>query len=75
MKKKAITTGATIIATAIIWGLVFIGCSFKLKGTECYSEIQNILYGGFMMSFLLSFSSGFVLLKKNKVEKNKENIT
>ncbi|MFC1528099.1 hypothetical protein ACFL0J_07605 [Candidatus Neomarinimicrobiota bacterium] len=38
--------GYFIIASAIIWGAVIIGCSMALKGTECYSEIQNILVAG-----------------------------
>ena len=43
-KKKSI--GFYIIASAIIWGAVIIGCSLKLKGTECYDEISNILIAG-----------------------------
>ena len=38
--------GYFIIVSAIIWGAVIIGCSMALKGTECYSEIQNILVAG-----------------------------
>jgi len=44
MKKQSI--GAIIIASAIIWGAVIIGCSFALKGTACYQEISLILFGG-----------------------------
>jgi len=42
MNNKIITLGAFIIASAIIWGAVIIGCSYALKGTECYHKIQNI---------------------------------
>jgi len=38
--------GFAIIASAIVWGAVIIGCSLALKGTECYGEIQNILVVG-----------------------------
>jgi hypothetical protein len=38
--------GFFIIGSAIIWGAVMLGCSFALKGTGCYSEIQNILGAG-----------------------------
>lgn len=44
MIKKSI--GAYIIASAIIWGAVVLGCSFRLRGTECYEEIRTILVGG-----------------------------
>lgn len=46
MNKKARTMGAFIIASAIIWGAVIIGCSLKLKGTECYQDISLILTSG-----------------------------
>ncbi len=51
MKKKSnvLLVAMLPIASAIIWGAVFIGCSWKLKGTSGYEEIQNILYGGMMM--------------------------
>ena len=38
--------GFAIIASAIVWGAVIIGCSFALKGTECDGEIQDILVAG-----------------------------
>lgn len=44
MKKG--TIGYFIIASAIIWGAVIIGCALKLKGTDCYKEISLILSGG-----------------------------
>ena len=45
--------GLLIIASAIIWGLVIVGCSLQLKGTECYNQINTILYGGVIAHFLL----------------------
>jgi hypothetical protein len=57
MDKKRKTIGITIamlpIVSAIIWGAVIIGCSWKLKGTGGYEEIQNILYGGVVTHFIL----------------------
>ena len=44
--------GFAIIASAIVWGAVIIGCSLTLKGTECYSEIQNILVVGVIAHLL-----------------------
>jgi len=64
MKKKAWTIGGLIIASAIIWGAVIIGCSFALKGTECYSEIQNILIGGASAHFILIWVPMGALIKK-----------
>ena len=44
---------AILIANAIIWGAVMIGCALKLKGTETFSEIQNILIGGAAFSLFI----------------------
>jgi len=54
MKKKSI--GIYIIASAIVWGAVIIGCSLKLRGTECYDEISLILYGGFISQLLFAWA-------------------
>ena len=53
MDKKKKSIGLFIIASAIIWGAVILGCSFALKGTECYGEIQNILVGGVFMHIIM----------------------
>jgi len=55
-KKKILSIGALIIASALIWGLVIIGCSVMLKGTECYDRIQNILVGGVLAHFVLMWA-------------------
>jgi hypothetical protein len=52
-----------VIVNACIWGAVMIGCSWKLRGTEGYAEIQNILIGGTLMS-LFVVSTGFLPNKK-----------
>lgn len=66
IKKKAISVGVIIIVSAIIWGLVIVGCSYKLKGTECYSEIQNILYGGVISHMILIWGPLVLLFKKKE---------
>lgn len=71
MKKTALTSGGLIIASAIIWGAVIIGCSFALKGTECYSEIQNILVGGTFAHIIL-IGGGTSVLILNSKQKAKE---
>ncbi len=45
--------GTVIIANAIIWGLVIVACSLKLKGTDAFQEIQLVLGGGAAASLLL----------------------
>ena len=71
MKKKAWTAGGLIIASSIIWGLAILGCSFTLKGTECYSEIQNILVGGTFAHIIL-LGSPITISIINSKEKSKE---
>jgi len=70
MKKKALTIGGLIIGSAIIWGAVIIACSWKLKGTECYSEIQNILvFGTFTHLILIWAPMGAMFAKLKKENK------
>ncbi len=44
MKKRSI--GSIIIASAIIWGAVLIGCSFSLKGTDLIDETELLFFRG-----------------------------
>ena len=74
MKKKALTTGTLIIASAIIWGAVILGCSFALKGTECYQEIQNILVGGTLAHLILIWSPMAAMFVKMKKESTTDEI-
>ena len=64
MKKKTLSIGALIIGSAIIWGAVIVGCSFALKGTECYQEIQNILVGGTITHLILIWGPMAALIMK-----------
>lgn len=67
MKKKSI--GPYIIASAIIWGAVILGCSLKLKGTDCFNEITYILSAGTV--FHLLFIWGPLAILFNKIRKEK----
>jgi len=70
MEKKFKTIGAFIIASAIIWGVVIVGSSYALKGTECYDKIQNILVGGVLSHIILIWGPLALLFKKTKERKS-----
>lgn len=57
---------ALVIASAIIWAAVIIGSALALRGTECYSEIQNILTGGVLAHIILIWGPTVVLFTKKK---------
>lgn len=63
MKNKSI--GHYIIGSAIIWGLVIVGCSLKLKGTPYFEEISLILIGGSTFHLLLIWPMVAIQFKKN----------
>ncbi len=69
MNKIKISIGLFIIASAIIWGAVIIGCSLKLKGTGCYDEISYILSAGAGIHLLLIWGPLAIQFKKTKKEK------
>ena len=66
MKKS--TLAIVIIGSAIIWGAVIVASSMALKGTECYSKIQNILVGGVLAHIILIWPLA-VLGNKKREEK------
>jgi hypothetical protein len=66
MDKQIKTIGALIIASAIIWGAVIAGSASALRETECYNEIQNILYAGVISHLILIWGPLGILLKKRK---------
>ncbi|MBC8319669.1 MAG: hypothetical protein H8E34_02990 [Bacteroidetes bacterium] len=72
MKKKATEyfkhVGYYIIASAIVWGAVIVGCSLKLKGTPYYEEISPILFGGVIVHLILIWTPLGVMLRKLKDE-------
>ncbi|HEQ98292.1 MAG TPA: hypothetical protein ENO22_03010 [candidate division Zixibacteria bacterium] len=69
MDKKKKTIGVFIVGSAIIWGAVIIGCSLKLKGTECFTEISLILSAGAGIHLLIIWGPLAAQLKKlNKEE-------
>jgi hypothetical protein len=66
MDKAKKSIGVFIIASAIIWGAVIIGCSLKLKGTGCFDEISNILIVGAGFHLLFIWGPLAIQLKKTK---------
>ncbi|MFC1501870.1 hypothetical protein ACFL6A_00490 [bacterium] len=68
MKKSKI--GYFIIASAIVWGAVILGCALKLKGTPYYDEISPILTGGTIFHLLFIWGPLGILSRKNKEEKS-----
>ncbi len=67
MEKKKKSIGLFIIASAFIWGVVIVGCAFKLKGTSCMDEIIYILSLG--ATFHLLFIWGPLAIKFKKINK------
>nr|NQU93741.1 hypothetical protein [Bacteroidota bacterium] len=69
MDKKKMSIGMFIIASAIIWGAVIIGCALKLKGTACFDEIVYILSTGATIHLLFLWGPLAIQFKKlNKDE-------
>jgi hypothetical protein len=71
----SIGIGALMIASAIIWGAVILGCSWKLKGTECYDQIKNILVGGIFAQQILIWGpvgTMFAIMKKQNCNHDKQ---
>ena len=64
MEKK--TIGIYTITSAIIWGIVIIGCSLRLKGTGCYDEISTILYIGVFTHIILIWTPLAIQFKKKR---------
>ena len=67
MSKKSI--GFYIIASALIWAAVIIGCSLKLQGTTCYDDIKFILVGGVITHLLFIWGPLGILFRKFNQEK------
>ena len=66
MQMKSV--GTYIIASAVVWAGIIIGCSLKLKGTGCYDEISTILSMGFIAHLLFIWGPLVVQVKKLKKE-------
>lgn len=72
MNKKMKSIGPFIIASAIIWGAVILGCSVILKGTGCFNEISYILSAGAGVHLVLIWGPLAIQFKKIKKEEEKE---
>ncbi len=66
MKKGAFI----IIANALIWGFASVACSFALKESGAFKEIQMILWGGALASLLVN--GALVALKPKEQSGAKE---
>ena len=61
--------GTFVIASALVWAFMIIGCSLKLSGSDCYEQISLILIGGFIFHLLFIWGPLAVQVRKlNKVE-------
>ena len=66
MKKFSI--GYFIIASAIFWGSVILGCSFALSGTPFKEEVNFIIGGGAAFHLLFIWGPLAAQFVKNKKE-------
>lgn len=66
MKKTWI--GLYIIASAIIWGAVILGCAYKLSGTDAYEQIRLILAGGAGFHLIIIWGPLVGQLQRSKEE-------
>ena len=67
MKKSKV--GYLIIASAIIWSAVIIGCSLVLKGTPYKDQVNRIIYGGTIFHLLFIWAPLGKLFKDKKQDK------
>ena len=67
MKKGSI--GYFIIASAIIWAVVIVGCSMKLEGAGYYAVISPWLFGGVIAHILFIWGPLGAILKKSNVDR------
>ncbi len=65
----AYVLGSAIIGSAIIWGAVILGCSWALKGTDCYDKISKFLIGGTIVHLIIIWGPLATQLIKSKAKK------
>lgn len=71
ISKSHLPLAAGIFGSAIIWGAVIIGCSIKLKGTDCYADIQTALYLGASFHLIFIWGPLGAMLKREKEKQSK----
>ena len=64
--------GYFILASAIVWSAVIIGCAVILKGTSYYNEISPVLTGGMLFHLLFIWGPLGALSRKKKAGKSGE---
>ena len=72
MEPRSRSTGALIIASAVIWGGVIIATSYSLRETDCYEKIQTILVGGVLAHILLVWAPMAIMIRKMKNIRDKK---
>jgi len=70
MKKNNI--GYLIIASAIIWGAVIVGCALVLRGTPDSEPVRNILIGGVIAHLLFIWAPLGKRFRDKQKEESKE---
>jgi hypothetical protein len=58
--------GYFIIASAIVWGAVIIGCAMVLKGTPYKEDVTYILYAGTVIHLIFIWGTLATQLKELK---------
>ncbi len=64
--------GYFIIASALVWAAVIIGCALVLKGTDFKQDVSNILIGGAAFHLLFIWGPLGNLFRKKNEEKKEE---
>ena len=53
MNRPVVVIPILMIVNACIWGFTIIMCSYTLRGTGAYQQIQHIMAGGLIMSLIV----------------------
>ena len=61
--------GWFIIASALVWGAVLIGCSLVLKDTPYKESVLQIVYGGAAVHLIIIWGGLVGMLKKKNEQK------
>ena len=67
--KRNSVYAVSILTSAIVWGLVIVGCSVSLKGTDCYERISALLFGGAASHLIVVYP-----LLINRLRSSEENV-
>jgi hypothetical protein len=71
INKSHLPIAAGLFGSSIIWGAVIVGCSLKLKGTDCYADIQTALFLGVFFHWIFIWGPLAAMLKREKEKQSK----